>query len=141
MEPTSKPPVACGLVPTNRNGENVNVLPFLGRLLQTKNSIYCQFIPFPIMSNHALHNRYRAPPPSQSSTSAPDPSVEICVDAAITVRMVSGDNRNTARAVARECGIVEDPESHLIPKLKVDNQVQLHPSFCIYFISQVPHIL
>ncbi|KAL3617879.1 ATF/CREB activator [Castilleja foliolosa] len=62
-------------------------------------------------------------------------SVAICKSAGITVRMVTGDNINTAKAIARECGIltddgiaIEGPEfrmkteaelQELIPKLQV----------------------
>ncbi|KAI0501520.1 hypothetical protein KFK09_016465 [Dendrobium nobile] len=35
-------------------------------------------------------------------------SVAICKSAGITVRMVTGDNINTAKAIARECGILTD---------------------------------
>ena len=35
-------------------------------------------------------------------------SVEVCRSAGIMVRMVTGDNINTAKAIARECGILTD---------------------------------
>ncbi|CAN4079770.1 unnamed protein product [Withania somnifera] len=35
-------------------------------------------------------------------------SVSLCRSAGVTVRMVTGDNINTARAIARECGILTD---------------------------------
>ncbi|XP_008792677.1 calcium-transporting ATPase 10, plasma membrane-type-like isoform X1 [Phoenix dactylifera] len=35
-------------------------------------------------------------------------SVAVCKSAGITVRMVTGDNINTAKAIARECGILTD---------------------------------
>ncbi|KAL2329306.1 hypothetical protein Fmac_022733 [Flemingia macrophylla] len=35
-------------------------------------------------------------------------AVKTCLEAGITVRMVTGDNLNTAKAIARECGILTD---------------------------------
>ncbi|KAK4838830.1 hypothetical protein QYF36_016761 [Acer negundo] len=62
-------------------------------------------------------------------------AVQTCLAAGITVRMVTGDNINTAKAIARECGIltpdgvaVEGPDfrnmspdemNHIIPNLQV----------------------
>ncbi|EPS63815.1 hypothetical protein M569_10965, partial [Genlisea aurea] len=62
-------------------------------------------------------------------------AVKTCLAAGITVRMVTGDNINTAKAIARECGILSDGDlaiegpdfrvkspsemSQLIPRLKV----------------------
>lgn len=62
-------------------------------------------------------------------------AVQSCLEAGITVRMVTGDNINTAKAIAKECGIltsdgeaVEGPEfrnmspdemKRIIPKLQV----------------------
>ena len=61
-------------------------------------------------------------------------AVKTCLEAGITVRMVTGDNINTAKAIARECGIltdglaIEGPEfrnktqqemEEIIPKIQV----------------------
>ncbi|KAJ1278139.1 hypothetical protein BS78_04G056500 [Paspalum vaginatum] len=38
-------------------------------------------------------------------------AVELCKNAGVKVRMVTGDNLKTARAIALECGILDDPEA------------------------------
>ncbi|TVU32810.1 hypothetical protein EJB05_24568, partial [Eragrostis curvula] len=38
-------------------------------------------------------------------------AVELCTNAGVKVRMVTGDNLKTARAIALECGILTDPEA------------------------------
>lgn len=37
-------------------------------------------------------------------------AVQTCLEANITVRMVTGDNINTAKAIAKECGILKDDD-------------------------------
>jgi Ca2+ transporting ATPase len=41
-------------------------------------------------------------------------AVEICQKAGITVRMVTGDNIDTARAIARDCGIVKEGDGSIV---------------------------
>jgi P-type Ca2+ transporter type 2B len=41
-------------------------------------------------------------------------AIEICQKAGITVRMVTGDNIDTARAIAKECGIVKEGDDSII---------------------------
>lgn len=41
-------------------------------------------------------------------------AIEKCRKAGITVRMVTGDNVNTARAIAMKCGIIKPNEDFLV---------------------------
>ncbi|KAL2529543.1 Calcium-transporting ATPase 1 [Forsythia ovata] len=54
-------------------------------------------------------------------------SVAICKSAGITVRMVTGDNINTAKAIARECGILTDDGIAIEgPEFRVKSEEELH---------------
>jgi magnesium-transporting ATPase (P-type) len=70
--------------------------------------------------------------------------------------MVTGDNINTAKAIARECGIlteggiaIEGPDfrtkseeelTQLIPKIQVTECVHLH-AFVYYFCASLTNVL
>ncbi|KAK3029791.1 hypothetical protein RJ639_038233 [Escallonia herrerae] len=54
-------------------------------------------------------------------------SVAICRSVGITVRMVTGDNINTVRAIARECGILTDDGIAIEgPEFRVKTEEELH---------------
>lgn len=76
-------------------------------------------------------------------------AVKTCLEAGITVRMVTGDNINTAKAIARECGIltdglaIEGPDfrnktkqemEQIIPKLQV---VLLFHRYSFLFLANI----
>lgn len=49
-------------------------------------------------------------------------AIKKCQRAGITVRMVTGDNINTARSIAMKCGIVKPGEDFLIVEGKEFNR-------------------
>lgn len=54
-------------------------------------------------------------------------AVAICRSAGITVRMVTGDNINTAKAIARECGILTDDRYAIEgPEFRTKTEEELH---------------
>ncbi|XP_052201176.1 calcium-transporting ATPase 1 [Diospyros lotus] len=54
-------------------------------------------------------------------------AVAICKSAGITLRMVTGDNINTAKAIARECGILTDKGIAIEgPEFRMKSEEELH---------------
>ena len=49
-------------------------------------------------------------------------SIAQCQRAGITVRMVTGDNINTARAIATKCGIIKPGDNYLVLEGKEFNK-------------------
>lgn len=77
-------------------------------------------------------------------------AVKTCQDAGITVRMITGDNINTAIAIAKECGILKDEDDlaiegpvfrnlspnemkSTIPRIKVANKLYTYPEKYVNF--------
>ncbi|KAI9113420.1 hypothetical protein K1719_015347 [Acacia pycnantha] len=91
-------------------------------LKETIHSFACEALRTLCLAYMELENGFSAEDPIPSSgytcvgiVGIKDPvrpgvkeSVAICRKAGITVRMVTGDNINTAKAIARECGILTD---------------------------------
>jgi len=72
-------------------------------------------------------------------------AIRKCQGAGITVRMVTGDNVNTARSIATKCGILQPNESFLVLdgrefnrriRKNADDKVCLLPAFCQLSIEQ-----
>ncbi len=49
-------------------------------------------------------------------------AIKKCQRAGITVRMVTGDNINTARAIATKCGIIKPGDNYLVLEGKEFNK-------------------
>jgi Ca2+-transporting ATPase len=62
-------------------------------------------------------------------------AVRACQEAGITVRMLTGDNKETARSIARECGILVDSgdviEGPVFRKLSDEQVLKNLPSICV----------
>ena len=50
-------------------------------------------------------------------------AIKKCQRAGITVRMVTGDNINTARAIATKCGIIKPGDNYLVLEGKEFNRL------------------
>lgn len=63
-------------------------------------------------------------------------SVALCRSAGVTVRMVTGDNINTAKAIARECGILTDDgiaiEGPVFREKSLEELMQIIPKIQVY---------
>lgn len=75
------------------------------------------------MAVAAQHALYQAKKLSFNSSVVQVPeAISKCQRAGITVRMVTGDNINTARAIATKCGILQPGEDFLCMEGKDFNQ-------------------
>ena len=96
--------------------------------LYTHNSLFSKRYPYKI-TRPCYHIRLMLPPPPprvgssysinwfadiQCHTSQVPPAIRKCQSAGVTVRMVTGDNVSTARAIATKCGILTPDSDFLV---------------------------
>ena len=66
-------------------------------------------------------------------------AIKKCQRAGITVRMVTGDNINTARAIATKCGIIKPGDNYLVLEGKEFNRLIKDANDNVRFLYSTHH--